>query len=154
MKQSTSSRFASGWAFHAFPVSSAINRLAYEKLVAIGPQHGSFVAEISVEDMRELMMVAAPWDRRSPRRRQPCCRAKASRVERNLRYQQAAVEARDLAGFYALDVEFHRLLTTQLGLGRTSEILDGLRSHLERVRRLLMTPPGRLPRTAPSMAPS
>ncbi len=40
-----------------FPVSSAINRLAYERLVTIEPQHGSFVARISVEDVRERLMV-------------------------------------------------------------------------------------------------
>lgn len=131
-----------------FPVSSAINRLAYERLVAIEPQHGSFVAKISVEDVRELMMVrraleteiAAQAAERLPREG-------IEDIERNLRYQQAAVDARDLAGFYALDVEFHRLLTTHLELVRTGELLDGLRSHLERVRRLLMTPPGRMPQT-------
>ncbi|HYC24582.1 MAG TPA: FCD domain-containing protein, partial [Roseiarcus sp.] len=46
----------------------------------------------------------------------------------------------------SLDVEFHRLLPTHLELVRTAEILDRLRSHLERVRRLLMTPPGRIPK--------
>jgi GntR family transcriptional regulator, rspAB operon transcriptional repressor len=131
-----------------FPVSSAINRLAYERLVAIEPQHGSFVAKISVEDVRELMMVRRALE--SEIAAQAAERLPPEGIEdleRNLRYQQAAVEARDLAGFYALDVEFHRLLTTHLELVRTGEILDGLRSHLERVRRLLMTPPGRMPKT-------
>jgi GntR family transcriptional regulator, rspAB operon transcriptional repressor len=131
-----------------FPVSSAINRLAYERLVAIEPQHGSFVAKISVEDVRELMLVRRALESeiaaQAAERLPP---EGLEDLERNLRYQQAAVEARDLAGFYALDVEFHRLLTTHLELVRTGEILDGLRSHLERVRRLLMTPPGRIPKT-------
>ena len=129
-----------------FPVSSAINRLAFERLVTIEPQHGSFVAKISIDGVRERL-----WVRRALEGE---IAAKAStqmppegmeKLERNLRYQQAAVEARDVAGFYALDVDFHRLLTSQLGLGHTSEILDSLRSHLERVRRLLLSPPGRLP---------
>jgi len=131
-----------------FPVSSAINRLAYERLVAIEPQHGSFVAKISVEDVRELMMVRRALESeiaaQAAERLPP---EGLEDLERNLRYQQAAVEARDLAGFYALDVEFHRLLTTHLELVRTGEILDGLRSHLERVRRVLLTPPGRMPKT-------
>lgn len=131
-----------------FPVSSAINRLAYEKLVAIEPQHGSFVAKISVEDVRELMMIRRALESEiAAQAAETLPREGVEELERNLRYQLAAVEARDLAGFYSLDVEFHRLLTTQLGLSRTGEILDGLRSHLERVRRLLMTPEGRLPRT-------
>jgi DNA-binding GntR family transcriptional regulator len=113
-----------------FPVSSAINRLAFERLVTIEPQHGSFVAKISE--------IAAQAALRMPREG-------VEALERNLRYQQAAVDARDVAGFYALDVDFHRLLASQLGLGHSGEILDGLRSHLERVRRLLLSPAGRLP---------
>jgi DNA-binding GntR family transcriptional regulator len=130
-----------------FPVSSAINRLAYERLVAIEPQHGSFVAKISVEDVRELMMVRRAVETEiAARAAEKLPREGLEDLERNLRYQQAAVEARDLAGFYSLDVEFHRLLPTHLELVRTAEILDRLRSHLERVRRLLMTPPGRIPK--------
>jgi DNA-binding GntR family transcriptional regulator len=129
-----------------FPVSSAINRLAFERLVTIEPQHGSFVAKISVDDVRERL-----WVRRALEAEiaaQAALRMPAEgieRLERNLRYQQAAMDARDVAGFYALDVDFHRLLASQLGLGHTGDILDGLRSHLERVRRLLLSPPGRLP---------
>jgi GntR family transcriptional regulator, rspAB operon transcriptional repressor len=35
-------------------------------------------------------------------------------------------------------------MTAALGMARAAEILDGLRVHLERARRLLLTPPGRL----------
>ena len=66
-------------------------------------------------------------------------------IERNLRYQQAAAEAGDVAGFYVLDVEFHKLIVDGLALRHAREILDGLRSHLERVRRIALSPPGRLP---------
>jgi GntR family transcriptional regulator, rspAB operon transcriptional repressor len=129
-----------------FPVSSAISRLAYERLVTIEPQHGSFVARIAVEDVRERLLVrraleaeiAAEAALRMPREG-------LQSLERNLRRQQAAVEARDIAGFYLLDVDFHRLIAAQLGLRHCGEILDGLRSHLERVRRLLLSPAGRLP---------
>ena len=100
-----------------FPVSSAINRLAYERLVTIEPQHGSFVAKISIDDVRERLLVrralesevAAQAALRMPREG-------VEGLERNLRYQQAAVEARDVAGFYALDVDFHRLLPALLAL--------------------------------------
>jgi len=129
-----------------FPVSAAINRLAYERLVMIEPQHGSFVARISIEDVRERLMVRRALEAEIAA--QAALRMPSEGVaglERNLRYQQAAVDARDVAGFYLLDVDFHRLLTSQLGLGHCGEILEGLRSHLERVRRLLLSPPGRMP---------
>ncbi len=129
-----------------FPVSSAINRLAYERLVTIEPQHGSFVARISVEDVRERLMVRRALESEiAAQAALRMSREGVQALERNLRYQQAAVDARDVAGFYLLDVDFHRLLTSQLGLRHCGEILDGLRSHLERVRRLLLSPAGRLP---------
>ena len=131
-----------------FPVSSAISRLAYERLVTIEPQHGSFVAKISVDDVRERLMVRRALE--SEVAAQAAARMPAAGVEaleRNLRSQQAVVESGDIAGFYALDVEFHRLLPSLLALDHCAEILDGLRSHLERVRRLLLSPPGRLPMT-------
>ncbi len=40
-----------------FPVSSAIGRLAFERLVRIEPQHGSFVAPISAGGVREHLFV-------------------------------------------------------------------------------------------------
>jgi DNA-binding GntR family transcriptional regulator len=129
-----------------FPVSSAINRLAYERLVTIEPQHGSFVAKISIDDVRERLLVRRALESEiAARAAQSMPREGVEGLERNLRYQQAAVEAGDVAGFYALDVDFHRLIPAQLGLGHCAEILDGLRSHLERVRRLLLSPTGRMP---------
>ena len=62
-----------------------------------------------------------------------------------MRYQQAASEAGDRFGFYALDVEFHRLIISALGFVQAVAILESLRAHLERLRRLLLVPPGRMP---------
>jgi DNA-binding GntR family transcriptional regulator len=68
-------------------------------------------------------------------------------LEENLRDAAVAAETANRARFYALDVGFHAALTAHLGLNRSGEILDGIRAHLERVRRLLMTPPGRMQAT-------
>jgi DNA-binding GntR family transcriptional regulator len=127
-----------------FPVSAALSRLAFERLVVIEPQHGSFVSRISVEDVRERWFirraleceVAAEAARRLTREGREALAA-------DIACEREAVEAVDRRRFYRLDVEFHQLLTTHLGLEHTSEILDGLRAHLERVRRLLMVPAGR-----------
>ena len=43
-----------------------------------------------------------------------------------------------------MDVAFHQILTSRMAMARAGEVLDGLRVHLERVRRILMTPPGRI----------
>lgn len=131
-----------------FPVTTAINRLAYERLVLIEPQHGSFIAKISADDVRDLMIIRRALEveiaSEAAHRLPP---ESMAALERNLRYQHAAEQAKDIAGFYALDVEFHQIIISGIALAHANEILEGLRAHLERVRRLLLTPPGRLPNT-------
>jgi DNA-binding GntR family transcriptional regulator len=81
-----------------FPVSAAVSRLAYDRLVDVAPQHGSFVARISLSDARERLFIRS-----------------------------------------ALDVAFHQILTAGLGMARASDVLESLRVHLERTRRLTMS---------------
>lgn len=129
-----------------FPVTAAINRLAFERLVVIEPQHGSFVAKIAANDVREWMMIRRALESEIAHEAARGLPPDAQReIERNLRYQQAAAEAGDVAGFYTLDVEFHKLIGESMSLRHAREILDGLRAHLERVRRIALSPPGRLP---------
>ena len=40
-----------------FPVSAAVSRLAYDRLVDVAPQHGSFVSLISLSDVRERLFI-------------------------------------------------------------------------------------------------
>ena len=122
-----------------------MSRLAFERLVVIEPRHGSFVSRISVEDARERWFirraleceVAAEAARRLAREGRDA-------LAENIARQREAVEAGDRPKFYRLDVVFHQALTTHLGLTHSGEILDALRAHLERVRRLLMAPAGRI----------
>lgn len=128
-----------------FPVSTAINRLAYERLVVIEPQHGSFVGKIAATDVREWMMIRRGIETEmAGELAGQMGENTGMELQRNLRYQQAAQEAGDNSGFYLLDVEFHRLLAGGLRLTQTVTILEGLRSSLERIRRLLLAPTNRM----------
>jgi len=131
-----------------FPVSAAISRLAFERLVRVEPQHGSFVARISAEDVRERLFIRRALEgeiaAEAARRLDAAGRAA---LEDNLREAEEAARAGDRPRFYDLDVGFHAILTQRLGLDRSGEILDGVREHLERLRRLLMTPHGRMQAT-------
>lgn len=128
-----------------FPVSAAVSKLAYDRLVDVAPQHGSFVTRISVNDVRERLFIRAALE----------CEIAAEAARRmdregkkallaNLKEAAAAAQEDDKARFYRIDVAFHQTLAGKLAMARASEILDGLRVHLERVRRLLMWPAGRL----------
>jgi DNA-binding GntR family transcriptional regulator len=128
-----------------FPVSAAVSRLAFERLVVIEPQHGSFVSRISIEDVSERLFMRRALEceiaAEAARRLSPQGRAA---LADNIAREREAVEAGDRQKFYELDVELHQVLTVHLGLKHSGEILDGLRAHLERVRRMLTAQAGRL----------
>lgn len=128
-----------------FPVSAAIHRLAFEKLVTIEPQHGSFVSRMSPHAIREYMMIrraleseiasiAAPWFEGEV----------LADLRRNLDQQVAAAAIRDVPAFYALDVSFHQIVARPLQLTHAGEALEAARMQLERMRRLILSPAGRL----------
>src|SRR5271166_2052789 len=131
-----------------FPVSAAVSKLAYDRLVDVAPQHGSFVTRISINDVRERLFIrsalegeiAAEAARRLGREGKAALAA-------NLKEAAAAAQEDDKARFYRIDVAFHQNLASGLGMARASEVLDSLRAHLERVRRLLMWPAGRMKET-------
>jgi GntR family transcriptional regulator, rspAB operon transcriptional repressor len=131
-----------------YPVSTAVSRLAYDRLVDVAPQHGSFVSRISINDVRDRLFIRSALEgeiaAEAARRME---HAHKEALAANLKESKRAVESDDRAWFYATDVTFHRILTAGLGMERAGEVLDGLRVHLERVRRLLMAPPGRIRET-------
>jgi GntR family transcriptional regulator, rspAB operon transcriptional repressor len=131
-----------------FPVSAAVSRLSYDRLVDVAPQHGSFVARISLNDVRERFFIRSALEGEiAAEAARRMTRADKDAVMANLKEETVAVEADDRAVFYALDVAFHRILTARLGMARAHDVLEALRVHLERARRLAMSPAGRL-RTA------
>jgi GntR family transcriptional regulator, rspAB operon transcriptional repressor len=129
-------------------ITSAINRLAFESLVVVQPQRGSYVSKIRLVDVKQWMMmrrlleieVAALCATELPERA-------IDQLSQNLTYQRAALDSDDLAGFHELDTRFHRQMTNGLDLRRVGEALDSLRMHLDRVRRTLLPAPGRIEAT-------
>jgi DNA-binding GntR family transcriptional regulator len=125
------------------PVTTAIERLSHERLVLIEPQKGSFVARISLDDVKQWMLarraleseVASEAALRMPR-------AALDQLRLNLHYQHAAMEAEDHAGFVDLDGAFHQLLINGLDIPRVEEILGSLRAHLGRIRMMTSPEPG------------
>ena len=129
-------------------ITGAINRLAFEGLVVIEPQRGSYVARMHLEDVKQWMLM-----RRALELEVVACCATAlppeglAKLGQNIAYQQAALASGDLQGFHELDTRFHRQMVQALELTRISEVLDPIRTHLERVRRTLLPEPGRMQET-------
>src|SRR5262245_33906799 len=120
-----------------FPVSEALARLKTEGLVEIEPQRGSRVALIRLADAKENMFLRRALEA-------DAVRALASQIgedtlsalKRNIRYQKAAIAARDLEGFHELDLEFHEIMLDALNFPRVKAAVETARMALERVRRL------------------
>jgi GntR family transcriptional regulator, rspAB operon transcriptional repressor len=69
------------------------------------------------------------------------------RLGHNLAYQRTALDNGDVQSFHELDTLFHRHMADGLGFARVSEVLDPVRTHLDRVRRTLLPEPGRMDAT-------
>jgi DNA-binding GntR family transcriptional regulator len=123
-----------------FPVSAAVSRLAYDRLVDVAPQHGSFVTRISLNDVRERLFIRGALEGEiAAEAARRMTRADKQALGANLKQQAAAVAAEDSVAFYTLDVTFHRILTDRLSMARANDVLESLRVHLERTRRLTMS---------------
>ncbi|QLP96291.1 MAG: GntR family transcriptional regulator [Rhodoblastus sp.] len=127
-----------------FPVQAAINRLAYERLVTIAPQHGSFVAPMSPSAIREYQMIRRALECEIAELAAPrLTQADRDALADNLERQRSTSEKGDVSGFYALDVAFHQIIARPLALAHAVDALEAARTHLERMRRLLLSPQGR-----------
>jgi GntR family transcriptional regulator, rspAB operon transcriptional repressor len=121
-----------------FPVSEALSRLQSEGLVEIQPQRGSSVALIRLADAQENMFLRRALEAAAMRRLAPGIATETlGALERNIRYQRAAVKADDRTGFHKLDLEFHEILLDALRFPRVKAAVEAARLALERVRRLL-----------------
>lgn len=124
-----------------FPVSEALTRLQAEGLVEILPQRGTRVTRIRVADVREATFIRRALEGEAVRRLAPVIGpVTLADLDRNMRYQRAAVEAGDRLGFHTLDLEFHQILIDALGFGRVKAMIETARGSLERVRRILSSP--------------
>ena len=126
------------------PLAEAIARLADERLVEVEPQKGTFVARIRLSDVAEAAFVRRALEMATVAAIAASIDdATLKRLDRMLGYQSAAVKAKDVEEFYALDVRFHSMLFERLAMRRVAEVVDSSRAQLERTRRLLLPTPGR-----------
>lgn len=126
------------------PVSEAIARLADEALVDVFPQHGSFVAPIRPDDVRESLFIRTALEVEATRRvTQGADAALVAQLEGNLAQQAEALTRGDLAAFYDLDEALHSTIFAALKSPRALRLLDAARAPLDRPRRLRLPKPGR-----------
>lgn len=128
-----------------FPVGAALSRLAFEHLVDVQPQRGSFVSRIAARETRELMHVRRGIETElAGLAAGSVTPEQAAEMARTLRYAAAAAEADDRADFHRLDLVFHAQIAAALGFSYAASVLDGVRARIDRVRRLMLPLAGRM----------
>lgn len=127
------------------PVSEALARLAAEGLVTIIPQSGSYVARLSMDEVREGAFLREALELAAVERVAEVADAVLiDSLERNLALQEECFARTDYAGFHAADAEFHDLILSATGFRRLAALSETAWVHVNRARRLLLPEPGRI----------
>jgi DNA-binding GntR family transcriptional regulator len=105
----------------ATPVHQALNRLASNGLVEVIPRHGTYVAQLSTNDLDDLHSVRAGLELLAVRFRSGRLSAEElGALESSLQRCEQAISVDDSAAYRAADLEFHQLL---VGVGRSPRLL-------------------------------
>lgn len=142
-----SERQIAGWLIMSqTPVRAALERLAAEGFVAIAPQQGAIVRDLSVHEVADLFELREALETFVLRRLAGQLRPEqVTRLEQNLIEQKAAAEAGAIPRSGELDAEFHILFCEFLGNQEILRIMNHLREKIHRIiLRVDAGNPGRL----------
>lgn len=126
------------------PVSEAIARLVFDRLVEVIPQNGTFVSRFSMADIREGAFLREALETAAVERlAETITEDQLRQLQRNLRLQEVLAEDEDFSGLYTADAEMHQLILSFTGYRRLVEMAENIWMLVERARRLLLPSPGR-----------
>ena len=130
------------------PVSEALARLAAEGLVDVVPQAGTFVARLSMAEVREAAFLREALELAAVERvAQQITEDQLVQLRRTLRLQAALIEDHDFAGFHAADARLHELILSFTGFRRVPVLAETAWVHVNRARQLILPSPGRMQAT-------
>jgi DNA-binding GntR family transcriptional regulator len=129
------------------PIRSALEHLEAQGLVAVSPQQGIVVKDLSARETAELFDMRTAIEPFLVKRLAERCltSTQAARIKSNLACQRAAVKAEDAVVATKLDIEFHQLLAELLDNREMLVWLERCFDKLERaILRINRLAPGRL----------
>ncbi len=131
------SEIAASYKVSRQPVREAFIKLAEEALVEVRPQRGTYVRRISVPAVMTARFVREAVEADIVRQ---AARAVTPEIltllEANLAAQRAVVDSDDPSRFMELDEGFHRLLAEAAGQPAIWDILEDLKTQMDRVRHI------------------
>ena len=130
------------------PMSEALARLAAEHLVKVVPQAGTYVARLSLDEVREGAFLREALELAAVGRvAAGITEAQVAQLRQSLQEQADLVAAHDFAGFYKADAAMHELILTFTGFRRVAVLADVAWVHVNRARQLILPQPGRVEET-------
>src|SRR4051794_15069654 len=126
------------------PVREAILRLSEERLVDIYPQYGTFVSRISLETLKDAMVIREALERVAVR--EAAAKATADDIaalRKILDRQRASDKAGDLAAFHAADEDFHQAISAVAGHPNLWRVVKQEKAQVDRCRMLTLPMSGR-----------
>ena len=130
------------------PVSEAVARLAGEHLVQVVPQAGTYVARLSLAEVREGAFLREALEVAAVERvAGQITEDQLVLLRRNLRLQAALLHDGDIAGFYQQDAAMHELILSFTGFRRLAALADSAWVHVNRARQFILPQPGRIEQT-------
>lgn len=130
------------------PVSEALARLAAEALVDVVPQAGTFVARLSMEEVREGAFLREALELHAVEAvASAVTEEQVALLRRSLAVQEALAGAGDMGAFYDEDARMHETILGMTGHRRLPGLSRTAWVHVDRARRLMLPTPGRMAET-------
>ena len=141
------SRIASSYGVSRTPAREAILKLAGESLIEIFPQSGTFVARIPLAALPEAMVIRKSLEETSARfAAQRASRSQVFAIGAILQRQREAELVGDRDGFHSADESFHAAIADAGGYPGIWKLVQQVKVHLDRYRRLTLPQEGRMAR--------
>lgn len=130
------------------PVADAVARLAADGLVDVVPQAGTFVARLSMTDIREGAFIRHAIEVAAAELvAQIITDEQLRELRRNLMLQDSVVADSDSAEFMRLDGQMHDMILSYTGFPRLPNVSQTAWLNVQRARQLILPVPGRLQTT-------
>lgn len=117
------------------PVREAFIRLTATGLAEVRPQRGTFIGRISIKAVLSARLIREAVESDLIRMvSAQCDDALLDQLDEQLAAQRVASEKQDVEAFIALDDRFHHGLAVAAGHGDVWDVLEGLKSQMNRLR--------------------
>jgi GntR family transcriptional regulator, rspAB operon transcriptional repressor len=140
-------QIASVYGVSRTPVREAVLKLAGEGLIEIFPQSGTFVARIPLSALPEAMVIRKSLEETSARfAAQRASRSQVFAIGAILQRQREAELVGDRDEFHSADEAFHAAIADAGGYPGIWKVVQQVKVHLDRYRRLTLPQEGRMAR--------